>query len=101
MGCIEIFAIGSDLWYFLLINRNMGCIEIYVYSLCYGASSKINRNMGCIEIEIYDMDCDLMLGLIETWDVLKFLHSRYCYFYAVINRNMGCIEIRLTHVHKA
>ena len=33
------------------------------------------------------------MGLIETWDVLKFTEQRRLCLTSSINRNMGCIEI--------
>ncbi len=70
----------------------MGCIEIWSERQI-AVYSRINRNMGCIEIANGDIFTFVMLRLIETWDVLKYLlWCDICANY-VINRNMGCIEI--------
>jgi len=55
--------------------------------------------MRCIEIEHANLHTAQLYGLIETWDVLKYL---ICYYikscYNSINRNMRCIEITETNL---
>ena len=72
----------------------MGCIEIYAQAARFIHYNMFNRNMGCIEIRNVRPNQQRRAGLIETWDVLKFVKvinasnkpDRF-------NRNMGCIEI--------
>ena len=54
------------------INRNMRCIEIGLANKVVDVLNKINRNMRCIEMIADAADHVDDLGLIETWDVLKF-----------------------------
>ena len=53
-------------------NRNMGCIEITLLTRDLLYWIRFNRNMGCIEICTNVGDLQFTIGLIETWDVLKF-----------------------------
>jgi len=87
----------------------------YIMPLKNNIISRINRNMRCIEIEnmwyvvivqrglietwdvlkfIINFNSDLKnIRLIETWDVLKFTAVTSSFSSAKINRNMRCIEI--------
>ncbi len=53
----------------------------------------INRNMGCIEMKEMQIQIQVALRLIETWDVLKWHKTYFRLSHIAINRNMGCIEI--------
>ena len=73
MGCIEIIFPQLSVTHRTQINRNMGCIEINEYRRAVYVQPKINRNMGCIEIRYIVSWPESYPGLIETWDVLKFI----------------------------
>ncbi len=75
------------------INRNMRCIEILLADGKVTAIVKINRNMRCIEIPLIEYLKEASFGLIETWDVLKFVPLDNYILAYLINRNMRCIEI--------
>ena len=49
----------------------MGCIEMYQQYRYQYRGQLINRNMGCIEITTATTPTPCLIGLIETWDVLK------------------------------
>ena len=75
----------------------MGCIEIKQERRARLWAYEINRNMGCIEILSF-LECSAwFVGLIETWDVLKFQGVNGELYPCKINRNMGCIEILTRH----
>ncbi len=55
---------------------------------------RFNRNMGCIEMLVRNAGVQFVIGLIETWDVLKYTDVNKVFQYGYkFNRNMGCIEI--------
>ena len=49
--------------------------------------------MRCIEMECFMPFIFQRIGLIETWDVLKYNLTNYIVFDNSINRNMRCIEM--------
>ncbi len=50
--------------------------------------------MGCIEMLVRNAGVQFVIGLIETWDVLKYTDVNKVFQYGYkFNRNMGCIEI--------
>ena len=85
--------LNHHLHFCFLINRNMRCIEISDSAEKRRRTIPINRNMRCIEMRSNNSGSAQNDRLIETWDVLKFLHLICGKGNCVINRNMRCIEI--------
>ena len=55
--------------------------------------------MGCIEIRSLPEKRRNAEGLIETWDVLKYvLRYQFSQFSCKFNRNMGCIEMKMCKI---